>query len=82
MVVGVFGEARGAYSGPAPDLMVLERLLCAYPPFPFNLLSLPLSFILPYLTTVALLLLLLYYYYYYLFVLSPTTGFDLELVSD
>ena len=25
MVVGVFGEARGAYSRPAPDLTVLER---------------------------------------------------------
>ena len=28
MVVGVFGEARGAYSRPAPDLMVLESFLC------------------------------------------------------
>ena len=36
MVVGVFGEARGAYSRPALDLMVLERiqslqLLCPHP---------------------------------------------------
>ena len=43
MVVGVFGEARGAYSRPAPDLMVLERIqsLCtALPlshPFPLHL---------------------------------------------
>ena len=51
MVVGVFGEARGAYSRPAPDLMVLERIQslrrALSPSHPFPYISISLSSILP-----------------------------------
>ena len=50
-VVGVFGEARGAYSRPAPDLMVLERIQslrgALSPSHPFPYISISLSSILP-----------------------------------
>ena len=47
MVVGVFGEARGAYSRPAPDLMVLERYYRGNALPLFRHYSPPLSCILP-----------------------------------